>query len=671
MQNILTKQPAHVFISYSHDSDIHIRNVVDLANTLRTHGVDAQLDRFVGAPPQGWPRWVDRQIADADFIICVCTAQYRTSFEGRNDPEKGLGVNQEGFLIVQDLYENGNRSERYIPITFDRSGRQTIPASLRPFQSYGLPDEYEDLFRRVTLQPSVVPNTLVWPREPVPPAPRQPALANLPEKSVGFADQAEIAEFLTPTQYPVERLAPRDGLYLSRIINPQERTIHDLITTVWVTARGPLDYVIDSIRIRDYAWGGLGGNPVVSITPDAEYRFTYAEGSDHVHALNPALAIGPSTRHRASFTLGTAMEKGFYYFGELFIWVHYHTSDGTTGTLFLENTPADGWELAKLAGADVEFPILYEGRTGFGQLVITPEGLQVGFESQRPPQCRYVPVSVNKHSLFNPDREYLLRTRAKCLQTLQQRGPLNRALKHDTKREELKNWLMQGSLVAADLLGGMADEESTAILLEEFRKSHSDLALTGLCVRHIATGDELLARVAAESIPDDKLATIISAMMLRPADALIDVLLRYQKHSAETVPKILKQMEPELTQEDRSRILATPPLGCELFVRGTMNNWTTPANARLVYQGDGNYKATLSLDQDSYKFKIGGTEWGEGNFGGRQGGLRIKAGEQVELLRGGFSNDLYLDLPGAAAADYTFTVDACSSAMPLLRITRA
>ena len=670
MQNILTKQPAHVFISYSHDSDTHIRNVVDLANTLRTHGVDAQLDRFIVAPPEGWPRWVGRQIANADFIICVCTAQYRTSFEGNNDPEKGLGVNQEGFLIVQDLYEHGNRSERYIPITFG-FGRGVIPASLRPFQSYDLPDEYEYLFRRVTLQPPVVPNKLVWPREPVPPAPRQAALENLPEQSVGFADQGEITEFLTPKQYPVEKLAPRDGLYLSRIINPQERTIHDLITTVWVTARGPLDYVIDSIRIRDYAWGGLGGNPVVSITPDAEYRFTYAEGSDHVHALNPALAIGPSTRHRASFTLGTAMEKGFYYVGELFIWVQYHTSDGTTGTLFLENTPADAWELAKLAGADIEFPIVYRGETDFGQIVITPEGLQVGFESQRPPQCRYIPVSANDHSLFNHDRDHLLRTRAKCLQTLQQRGPLHQALKHDTKREELKNWLKQGSLMAADLLGGMADEESTAILLEEFRNSHSDLALTGLCVRHIATGDELLARVAAESIPDDKLSTIISAMMLRPAGAWMDVLLRYQKHRAEAIPNILKQMEPELTQEDRSRILATPhgPLGCELFVRGTMNNWTTPANARLVYQGDGNYKATLSLDHGSYKFKIGGTEWRDGNFGGRQEGLRITAGEQVELFRSDLSHDLYLDLPGAAAADYTFTVDACSSAMPLLRIS--
>ena len=39
-----------------------------------------------------------------------------------------------------------------------------------------------------------------------------------------------------------------------------------------------------SVRITDYPEMGLGGNPVVTITPDAEYLFTYAEGSDNVHA---------------------------------------------------------------------------------------------------------------------------------------------------------------------------------------------------------------------------------------------------------------------------------------------------------------------------------------------------------------------------------------------------
>src|SRR5689334_18683244 len=242
----MTNPPVHVFISYSHDSDLHVNNVVTLANSLRNDGVDAHLDRFVEAPPEGWPRWVGRQISDSDFVVCVCSAQYRTSFEGRNDPQKGLGVNQEGFLITQDLYDHGNRSERYIPITFGRVNRnETIPGTLRAFQSYELPDEYELLFRRVTSQPYKKPVKYVWPPEPVPPAPREPALAELAEQSEGFIDQGKLTQLITPTQYPIERLAPGDGLYLSRIINPQQRTFHDVITTLWITARGPLDYVIE------------------------------------------------------------------------------------------------------------------------------------------------------------------------------------------------------------------------------------------------------------------------------------------------------------------------------------------------------------------------------------------------------------------------------------------
>lgn len=664
--------PAHVFISYSHDSEPHVRNVLELANKLRTDGVEAHLDRYVEAPPEGWPRWVERQIADADFIICVCSAQYRISFEGRNDPQKGLGVNQEGFLIQQDLYDNGNRSERYVPVVFDRYARGAIPGSLRAFQSYVLPDEYEQLYRRITRQPEVRPP--VRSSEPVPPAPRQPAVANLPEKSAGFDSQGEISEFLTPKQYPVEKLAPRDGLYLSRIINPQQRTVHDLITTVWVTARGPLDYVIDSIRIRDYAWGGLGANPVVTITPDAEYRFTYAEGSDLVHALNPALAIGPATRHRAWFTLGTAMEKGFYYVGKLFIWVQYQASDGMTGTLFLEESPPDGCQLAKLIEAEVEFPIMYRG-TNFGPLVITPEGLQRGFEPQHPPEYRYVPVVLPGLSLLGPDRDRLLRARAACDQALRVRGTLNQALTTDKRREELKSWLAQGSLVAADLLGGMADEESTAILLREFRNGNAPVALAGLCVRHAAARDELLARIVGENesvFSYEHLAKTISALTLRPAGAWVDVLLRYQKQSAESVLNRLAEMQPDLTPEDAARILASPggPLGGELFVHRTMNNWTAQTSARLVYQGDGFYRATLWLEPGSYEFRIGSTNWWQGSLGGQQVGLTMTVGEQLELSQGRLSHNLHLDLSTAPPAEYTFTVDARNFAIPIVQITR-
>jgi SEFIR domain len=43
-----------VFISYSHDSGSHEERVLALAERVRSHGVDAQLDQYVaGTPTQG------------------------------------------------------------------------------------------------------------------------------------------------------------------------------------------------------------------------------------------------------------------------------------------------------------------------------------------------------------------------------------------------------------------------------------------------------------------------------------------------------------------------------------------------------------------------------------------------------------------------------------------
>jgi len=62
-----------VFISYSHDSDVHRKRVLALAERLRKDGIEAQLDQYVaGTPTEGWPRWMRNQLEQADFILLVC-----------------------------------------------------------------------------------------------------------------------------------------------------------------------------------------------------------------------------------------------------------------------------------------------------------------------------------------------------------------------------------------------------------------------------------------------------------------------------------------------------------------------------------------------------------------------------------------------------------------------
>lgn len=673
-------QSTRVFISYSQDSREHIWRVIELADRLREDGVDAQLDRYVEAPSEGWPRWVEGRIAASDFIICICSDLYRKSFEGRNDPQKGLGVNQEGFLILQDLFDNGNCSEKYIPVVFPQYfTRESVPAALRSFQHYKLPEEYEALYRRVTRQPLVRQPSLGSIRKLSPLAVLTNTVDPLSKKSEGFEGQSEITEFLSPEHSFFEKLAPHDGLFLSRLINPQTRAGNNSITTVWVSARGPLDYVLDSIRILDYPRLPLGGNPVVSIPPDAEYRFTYAEGSDRVHALNPALAVGPSTRNWALFTVGTAMEKGFYYLGDLFIWVHYHASDGRTGTLLLSALSDDMRKLSKLIAADVAFPMTHKETANFGMVVITPEGLQKGFEPEHSLRYCFIPISFPNYSGLHLGRSGILIKRTECRDALEKRSGLNDALKDDRRREELAKWLTQGSLMAADLLGSAADENSTATLLQAFSHAQPDAALFGLCVRHLVTGDGLLAKLVLENkitFHDDKqIFNVIYVLMLRPAGDWLDVLWRFKKinmSDAGYTRSILEVLEPDMTSDEKSWILnsAEGPLICEIFVRGSMNNWTKSKDTKLAYNGDGLYKTTLRLKPGRYEFKIADATWNIGNLGGKQAGLKVIVEDQIELFHNSLSHNLEIQIEEDAPAGYTFTVDARSLTNLKLTISR-
>lgn len=47
-----------VFISYAHKNQAYEDKVLELANRLRSEGIDAMIDQYEEAPPEGWPRWM-------------------------------------------------------------------------------------------------------------------------------------------------------------------------------------------------------------------------------------------------------------------------------------------------------------------------------------------------------------------------------------------------------------------------------------------------------------------------------------------------------------------------------------------------------------------------------------------------------------------------------------
>ena len=67
---MLSDEMSHpsVFISYSHDSTEHADRVLALSDRLRADGIDCILDQYEVSPPEGFPRWMDRQIRAARFL---------------------------------------------------------------------------------------------------------------------------------------------------------------------------------------------------------------------------------------------------------------------------------------------------------------------------------------------------------------------------------------------------------------------------------------------------------------------------------------------------------------------------------------------------------------------------------------------------------------------------
>jgi tetratricopeptide (TPR) repeat protein len=147
-------QRPFVFISYSQDSPAHNARVAKFARRLIALGIECRLDQFEKAPPEGWPRWMKRQIEQARLILVVCTANYRRRFDG----EQGRGANWEGYLITQQLYEAGAVNTRAIPVMTEANGAAHIPLELRASQYYQLDSPSEaDLIARVVQAMAAAP----------------------------------------------------------------------------------------------------------------------------------------------------------------------------------------------------------------------------------------------------------------------------------------------------------------------------------------------------------------------------------------------------------------------------------------------------------------------------------------------------------------------------------
>lgn len=155
LQHMPPERPPKVFISYSRDSDEHNDRVITLADRLLEDGIDVVLDEFVNPPPASWPKWMSSEMASADFIIVVCSANYLAKVEGKVQKGEGRGVKWESLLSDQQIYDNDSISSKFIPVLFNDGKYEDIPPQIRGGNHYRVNDDaqYLKLFRHLTNQP--------------------------------------------------------------------------------------------------------------------------------------------------------------------------------------------------------------------------------------------------------------------------------------------------------------------------------------------------------------------------------------------------------------------------------------------------------------------------------------------------------------------------------------
>lgn len=171
-----------VFISYSHESEDHRARVLELAQQLRRDGFDAWIDRFDPPPIKGWPHWMERQVADAQWVLLVCTETYRRRFDQREEPGQGRGVTWEGRLVRGELYSGADGADRFIPVTFSPDDTKHIPSPLAAATYYCLDrnDDYATLQRHMRREAEVTPQPVGESAEPPPASSVEPAHVQSP-----------------------------------------------------------------------------------------------------------------------------------------------------------------------------------------------------------------------------------------------------------------------------------------------------------------------------------------------------------------------------------------------------------------------------------------------------------------------------------------------------------
>jgi len=140
-----------VFISYSQDDDDFKDAVLAFSNRLRSEGVDAILDQYEDSPVEGWPRWMENNMLEADYILAIASKGYYEKARMLVSTGSGKGTKWENLLMYQMLYEDDTLNEKIIPVILNASDSKFIPLPIQGSTRYNISIEkkYYNLYWRL------------------------------------------------------------------------------------------------------------------------------------------------------------------------------------------------------------------------------------------------------------------------------------------------------------------------------------------------------------------------------------------------------------------------------------------------------------------------------------------------------------------------------------------
>lgn len=101
-----------VFVSYSHESDEHNKQVANLVFRLRQEGIHTMYDGDVRLG-QRINDYMDIAIRESDYVLYICTPEYKKKADART---KGVGF--ETTIITAEIMQYNNEN-KFIPVLFN------------------------------------------------------------------------------------------------------------------------------------------------------------------------------------------------------------------------------------------------------------------------------------------------------------------------------------------------------------------------------------------------------------------------------------------------------------------------------------------------------------------------------------------------------------------------